>query len=135
MKQSIRTAIKLTWLIAATLATSVAWADDPFQSLESIRIATRTFLDQRVNAESDRIRFRIDVDQLDLNLRLPACPVDLEGFLPLGGRLHGRTTVGVRCPIGPNWTIYVPARVNAFRQMHIGALTNGTAKASAHKYG
>ncbi len=125
MKHLNRATTTSTWLLAAMVFmtlmvfTEVAWAD-PFQSHESIRLATRTFLDHKVNAETDRKRFRIDVDQLDLHLRLPTCPVALEGFLPLGGRLHGRTTVGVRCPVGPGWTIYVPARVKAFKRMRVG---------------
>jgi len=120
MRHPNRVATQLILLVAGLLATELAWADDPFQSHESIRMATRVFLDHKVNAESDRKRFRIDVDELDLHIRLPACPVDLEGFLPLGGRLHGRTTVGIRCPIGPEWTIYIPARVKAFRKMRVG---------------
>ncbi|MEE8342163.1 MAG: hypothetical protein V3R51_00035 [Gammaproteobacteria bacterium] len=125
MKHLNRATTTSTWLLATMVFMAlmvfadVAWAD-PFQSHESIRLATRTFLDHKVNAETDRKRFRIDVDRLDLNLRLPTCPVALEGFLPLGGRLHGRTTVGVRCPVGPGWTIYVPARVKAFRKMRVG---------------
>ncbi len=125
MKHLNRVTTTPTWLLASIVFmalmvfTDTVWAE-PFQSLESIRLATRTFLDHKVNAETERKRFRIDVDQLDLNLRLPTCPVALEGFLPLGGRLHGRTTVAVRCPVGPGWTIYVPARVKAFHRMRVG---------------
>ncbi|MEE8428440.1 MAG: hypothetical protein V3S33_02940 [Gammaproteobacteria bacterium] len=139
MKYLNRATTTSTWLwatmvfMALMVFADVVWADT-FQSLESIRLATRTFLDHKVNVETDRKRFRIDVDRLDLHLRLPTCPVALEGFLPLGGRLHGRTTVGVRCPVGPGWTIYVPARVKAFKKMQVGAATNDCTAFSVHNY-
>ena len=84
-----------------------------FQSLESIRLATRNFLEKEANNGEDS-KYRIDVGRLDSRLRLAHCDHELEAFLPLGGRVHGRTTVGVRCTDKPGWTIYVPARVKLF---------------------
>lgn len=50
------------------------------------------------------------VGQLDPRTQLAPCSA-LEPFTLPGGRLWGKTTVGVRC-LGPaNWTIYVPVQV------------------------
>ncbi len=53
----------------------------------------------------------VNIDKIDKNLNLPPCS-NLESFMPTGGRLWGRTSVGVRCS-DPNatWTIYVQAEV------------------------
>lgn len=50
------------------------------------------------------------ISPLDARTQLPACDA-FEPFLPQGGRLWGRTTIGVRC-LGPSsWTIYVPTQI------------------------
>lgn len=43
--------------------------------------------------------------------QLTPCPA-MEAFLPAGGRLWGRITVGVRCQVPGGWTIYVPVNVS-----------------------
>ncbi len=55
----------------------------------------------------------IQVDALDPRLNLAAC-ASPEAFIPPGGHLLGRGTVGVRClrtAEGPGWTVYVPVQV------------------------
>ncbi len=53
-----------------------------------------------------------NVDKIDKHLSLPKCP-ELEPFVPTGGRLWGKTSVGVRCSSpSATWTIYVQAEVN-----------------------
>ena len=53
----------------------------------------------------------LSVGQLDPRTQLTPCSA-MEPFLPSGGRLWGKATVGVRC-LGPaNWTVYVPVQVN-----------------------
>lgn len=54
----------------------------------------------------------VNVDNIDKHLNLAKCP-ELEPFMPAGGRLWGRTSVGVRCNSpSASWTIYVQAEVN-----------------------
>jgi len=52
----------------------------------------------------------ITVGQLDSRLSLPACE-SIEPFIPTGGRLWGKTTVGVRCTTPTAWTVYLQATV------------------------
>lgn len=52
---------------------------------------------------------KITMGSLDLK-RLPACAAH-EAYLPAGGRLSGKTHVGVRC-LGPNiWNVLVPVQI------------------------
>lgn len=53
----------------------------------------------------------IEVGEIDPQLKLEACQ-RVEGFIPSGGRLWGKTTVGARCVAGANWVIYVPVTVS-----------------------
>ncbi len=51
------------------------------------------------------------VSPLDARTQLTPCNA-FEPFIPQGGKLWGKTTVGVRC-LGPStWTIYVPVQVS-----------------------
>ena len=51
------------------------------------------------------------ISPLDPRTKLSPCDA-FEPFLPSGGKLWGKTTVGVRC-LGPSfWTIYVAVQVN-----------------------
>ena len=50
------------------------------------------------------------IGQLDARTQLSPCSA-FEPFLPAGGKLWGKATVGVRC-LGPaTWTIYIPVQV------------------------
>lgn len=52
----------------------------------------------------------ITVNTLDSRTNLAAC-VAPEPFLPGGSRAWGKTTVGVRCSVPANWTVYISATV------------------------
>ena len=51
------------------------------------------------------------VTPLDNRLSLPACPAP-EAFMPPGGRLWGKSAVGVRCLAPVAWTVYTRVRVD-----------------------
>lgn len=55
----------------------------------------------------------LKADDLDSRLRLAACPVPLEVFLPNGANIGSRVTTGVRCTQGTQWTIYVPVSIES----------------------
>ena len=62
----------------------------------------------------------INVGQIDKHLSLPKCP-QLEPFIPTGGRLWGKTSIGVRCDSKfATWTIYVQTEINVMADvLHI----------------
>ncbi len=62
------------------------------------------------------------ISQLDSRTQLSPCSA-FEPFLPVGSRLWGKATVGVRC-LGPaTWTVYVPVQVNVAGDYFISART------------
>jgi flagella basal body P-ring formation protein FlgA len=69
-------------------------------------------LDQYLRIQTQGLPGKVSysVGQLDQHAQLAPCSA-LEPFLPPGGRLWGRTTVGIRC-LGPTrWTVYVPVQI------------------------
>lgn len=62
----------------------------------------------------------VNVGQIDKYLALPKCP-NLEPFIPTGGRLWGKTSIGVRCDSElAAWTIYVQTEINVMADvLHI----------------
>ncbi len=62
------------------------------------------------------------IGQLDARTQLSPCTA-FEPFLPLGSKLWGKSTVGIRC-LGPSaWTIYVPVQVTVRGNYLISART------------
>jgi len=63
----------------------------------------------------------IQVGPLDPRLRLPACGVEVEVFLPNGARALGNTSVGVRCSGPRPWTVYLSASVRMFGEVLVAS--------------
>ncbi len=110
----------IVWLHVLALSAGVAHAGE-LQSLESIREAARAFLSERLDKTSGDGDVEIRIGRLDARLRLPRCEASLATFLPPGGRLMGNTAIGVRCPAGPSWSLYVPASVRRYAQVLVTA--------------
>ncbi|MFT3851060.1 MAG: flagellar basal body P-ring formation chaperone FlgA [Propionivibrio sp.] len=69
-------------------------------------------LDDFLRAQTQGLPGKVSyvISPLDTRTQLPACDA-FEPFVPQGGKLWGRTTLGVRC-LGPStWTIYVPTQI------------------------
>jgi flagella basal body P-ring formation protein FlgA len=62
----------------------------------------------------------ISVGELDPRIKLAPCS-RYEPFVPAGSRLWGRSTLGVRCVDGANWTVYVPIQVRVFAPALVAA--------------
>ncbi len=62
----------------------------------------------------------IQVGQIDARTNLPACAAP-EAFLPTGGRIWGKTTVGIRCVAPSPWIIYIPATVQVMAEYLVTA--------------
>ena len=88
------------------------------QEISLIRNAVEHFLYS--NTANLPGQVTVNVGQIDRQLALPQCP-QLEPFAPVGSRLWGKTSVGVRCD-SPHaiWTIYVQAEVGVMANvLHI----------------
>ena len=81
------------------------------ESLTSIINAVQQFLENQheINQHS---KFTINIGHLDSRLRLSACGQKLETYLSPGGKLSGKTSVGVRCHGPKPWALYVPVTIN-----------------------
>jgi flagellar basal body P-ring formation protein FlgA len=60
-------------------------------------------------------------------VQFPPC-TKLEAFMPLGAKLWGNSSVGVRCAVGAAWSLYVPVTVRVQGPVVVAArsLANGT---------
>src|SRR3954470_15317377 len=81
--------------------------------------AVRVYVDQQIQlpggAEVD-----ISVSEPDPRLTLAPC-ARIEPFVPPGAKLIGRTSLGVRCVEGANWTVYLPVRIKLFMDVLVAA--------------
>lgn len=78
------------------------------QDHTEIKLTIEQFLLMQVSGLSgEKI---ISIGRIDPRLNLTAC-MKLEPFLPIGNRIWGKTTVGVRCITPVTWTIYLQAEV------------------------
>jgi len=88
-----------------------------YQDISLIQNAIKDFISTHVTNPVGSVQ--VEVGQIDSRITLPKCP-RLEPFVPPGGRLWGKTSVGVRCEGDFAWTIYVPAEVKVLANvLHI----------------
>jgi flagella basal body P-ring formation protein FlgA len=70
----------------------------------------RVLLDDQAPAGGE---IEVTVGEPDSRLSLAPC-ARYEPFIPSGAKLIGRTSIGVRCVEGANWTIYLPVQIRLF---------------------
>jgi len=71
------------------------------------------FVSEELARSQPDLRAEISVGELDPHLRLAACG-HMEAFLRPGGRLWGRSFVGLRCLQRSGWSVSVPVTVRLF---------------------
>lgn len=91
---------------------------DAVQDLDAMRALAQSWLEEQVAQTHPDAE--VDVRGADPRLRLAPCD-ELEPFLPPGGRLLGRTSVGVRCRAPSRWTLYLVAEVLVREQVLVAA--------------
>ena len=93
--------IRIGWLLCTPLIV-MAQQNTLYNTLED-------FVRTQTQGSPGKVAFTIS--PLDARTQLTPCNA-FEPFIPQGGKLWGKTTVGVRC-LGPStWTIYVPVQVS-----------------------
>lgn len=98
-----------TTLLLCCLAPALASAAPEWHDPIALRQSVQGFLGAQAAGLPGEVT--IDMAPLDPRLKVAACPAP-EVFLPVGARIWGRTTVGVRCAGPTHWTIYVQATVH-----------------------
>jgi len=94
--------------VAALCAGATVAQANGTQEAAAIHRAVDGFLRAQTAGLPGKVNFTIGA--VDPRVVLPACPV-LEAFLPVGARLWGSTTIGVRCAGAGAWNIYLTADI------------------------
>lgn len=104
-------------LLLAAPGAQAANAPGAAQSHAEIRDKVTAFVQSQTQAMPGKIS--IKVEEVDPRIHLPACP-NLDVFLPSGGQLAGKTSIGVRCPTS-GWSLFVPVQIKISQTMLIAS--------------
>lgn len=103
MKKLIALLILLLPVMMAT-----AQVNGQIQNATTTQQAIQHFLQSQTAGLPGKVE--IVVGSIDPRLSMTAC-IALEPFIPRGGKIWGKTTVGVKCTAPEPWTIYVQANI------------------------
>lgn len=108
------------FLFACALAAAAgATAADP-PPAGSPADVIRRFVDDELARTVPQLRAEVNVGEVDSHLRVSAC-AQTEAFLRPGGRLWGRSYVGLRCLQTGGWTVFVPVTVRVYGKAFVVA--------------
>ncbi|MBB3211036.1 flagella basal body P-ring formation protein FlgA [Herbaspirillum sp. Sphag1AN] len=96
-------------------------SQSPAQQRQDL-VALQQVAEQFMQTQTNGIPGTITVTTEPLNpaLNLQACPTP-QAFMPNGGRLWGKTTVGIRCTAPSQWTVYMRATVQVMSPYIVAA--------------
>jgi len=94
----------------------------PRQNLSALQQIAEQFIKVQTTGLSGTVN--ATVEPVDSRLSLAACPSP-QAFLPNGGRLWGKTTIGIKCTAPSPWTIYVRATVQVVAEYIVTATPLG----------
>lgn len=116
--RSTRSVLLGAWLLAAAApALAQLAAPAAVQDVNELRQVAERFLVQ----QSAGLPGKVEVSIAQTAPRGLAQCAALEPFLPPGGRLWGRATVGVRCSAPRPWTVYFQARIAVHGTYYVAA--------------
>lgn len=102
------------------IAANAAAADEEHHAHSDIRRTAEQFALAQAEAGSPG-NIQVEAGELDRRLQLSRCEIPLEAFMPVGGRLAGRTTVGIRCDGAKPWSIYIPVTIALYQPVLVAA--------------
>ena len=119
----------ISFFILASVSTLLsASKHNPSSDFQKMSIVLKV-VDNYVKGETETLPGEVIISQgkIDNRITLPKCTT-LEAFIPIGSRLWGNTTVGVRCNSPSSWTIYVQINIQVMADViHVARpLTRGT---------
>ncbi len=117
MKSLSKALLSLLLLLPAfglsALAQTTEQNTPPRQDLGALQKIAEQFMKVQTTGLSGTIN--ITVEPVDNRLNLAACTTP-QAFMPNGGRLWGRTTIGIKCIAPSPWTVYVRATVQVIAE-------------------
>ena len=106
---------KLPALIVAALLTLIPPA---IQASDNLRAIAETYARNQTRGLPGEVS--VQIGHLDSSTQLPACQ-NLQAYTPHGGRLWGKTFVGIRC-LGPQtWEVLIPAQISVYSNYVVSA--------------
>jgi flagella basal body P-ring formation protein FlgA len=102
----------LAWATAVVLATPLG------AHASELAATSKLFLDSQLTSLPGDVE--ITVGDPDPRLNLAPC-ARYEPFIPPGARLWGRTTLGVRCTEGANWSVYLSVQIKVYGAAPVAA--------------
>lgn len=111
--------VALALLCSLVTGPGSAWAQGPAVRHAAVEADPATgdpihaFVHRSLPASPNGTRVEVVVGQLDPRLRLAPCR-RIEPYLLAGTRLWGRTSIGVRCLEGAQWSVTLPITVSVF---------------------
>ncbi len=102
----------LILLTLALIFCTQSYADQAFQSHESIDEVVKTYIAKHINMSGE---FEVSTTPLDIRLNLPQCAEPLEAFSPTELIKAGRVSIGIRCNHSEKkWSIFTSAIIKTF---------------------
>lgn len=117
MKRLLATCLLLLTFTFGSLATASPGAPVNSTHTEIPKLVV-AFVQQQTASLSGKVTFQIE--EIDPRITLSSC-AHMEAFLPNGGQLIGKTSVGVRCNEKNGWSILVPVQVKITQELLISA--------------
>lgn len=114
---NIRPALLIMLTILSLGSSAISKAGQKIESHAAIIQAVQQFLESQPEIQQHS-KYTLQIGHLDSRLRLNACDQPLETYLSPGGKLSGKTSVGVRCTAPKPWALYVPATVNLITDVY-----------------
>lgn len=105
-------------LIGYLLLQPVAAVAAGMQDHALIKDAVTAFVQKQTATLPGKVAYK--VEEIDRRIVLPECS-KLEAFLPAGGKLIGKTAVGVRCNEAQGWSISVPVQIRVSINLLVSA--------------
>lgn len=124
--------LKYTYLlIIAALLVPFTLHAQIYENHQKISAVVKNLIEASMSDISDK---DISIQTLDSRLLLPKCNQPLVTFLPIGSKLSGKTTIGVRCTGEKPWKIYVSATISIYAEVIIANkyITRGTTITADH---
>jgi len=122
MKSLSKALLSLLLLLPAFGLSALAQTTEPNtpprQDLGALQKIAEQFMKVQTTGLSGTVN--IAVEPVDNRLNLAAC-TSPQAFMPNGGRLWGRTTIGIKCIAPSPWTVYVRATVQVIAEYIVTA--------------
>lgn len=105
--QAYTGSLSTDWRAAFTQHRTTVSNDSEIQSLKSIELAVKSFIEQELRGK----KADVVVNNLDSRIRLVACTDSLKAQWSSGSRRYGRVTVQVHCSAPKPWRLFIQASV------------------------